>query len=366
MNFGVIPHLSGLPLRVLLCGFRAIGLAFFFCGGLLTQASDELPASATKGEQVSIDWERARQFWAFQAPQESEPPSVSQTSWIRTKIDAFILSTMEAKGLSPAAGSDPGVLVRRLSFDLTGLPPEYHDVKAYLKKHDDRAYERLVDGFLDSLHFGERMAAIWMNLARYAEDQAHQVGNDTKHFYPNAYLYRDWVVQAFNDDLPYDRFIKLQLAADFNEQDLKHHIAALGFLGLGPKYYNRGKLEVQAEEWADRVDTVTRTFLGLTVACARCHDHKYDPITSADYYALAGVFAGTKMVNHPMKELELQEDINSEGNKSDKINKKKESPKPEETIHIVEEGEPRDLNVFIRGDVNRKGALVPRRFLQIL
>src|SRR5262249_23316692 len=143
----------------------------------------------------------------------------------------------------------------------------------------------------------ERMASMWLPLARYAYDQAHQVGDDTKFFYPNAYKYRDWVIGAFNRDLPYDQFVRLQLAADKVENDPKADLAALGFLGLGPKYYDRGSLAVMSDEWEDRVDTVTRTFLGLTVSCARCHDHKFDPITTKDYYALAGVFASTKMVN---------------------------------------------------------------------
>src|ERR1041384_2956629 len=169
------------------------------------------------------------------------------------------------------------------------------------------------------------MASMWLPLARYAEDQAHQVGDDTKFFYPNAYKYRDWVIAAFNRDLPYDQFIRLQLAADrylgikptgakeVVEESLPEvktdpttqrpndpttsDLAALGFLGLGPKYYNSDRLDVMSDEWEDRVDTMTRAFLGLTVSCARCHNHKFDPITTQDYYALAGVFASTKMIN---------------------------------------------------------------------
>src|SRR5439155_1779943 len=120
---------------------------------------------------------------------------------------------------------------------------------------------------------------------------------DTKYFYPNAWRYREWLINAFNQDLPYDRFLKLQLAADKVEGTNSVNIAALGFLGLGPKYYNRDRLDVMADEWEDRVDTTSRAMLGLTVACARCHDHKFDPITMRDYYALAGVFASTRRVN---------------------------------------------------------------------
>src|SRR6185369_10039080 len=155
----------------------------------------------------------------------------------------------------------------------------------------------LVERLLASPRFGERIASLWLNVARYAEDQAHQVGSDTKHFYPNSWRYRQWVTEAFNRDLPYDRFIQLQLAADQMEPADPSQLPALGFVGLGPKYYNRDRLEVMSDEWEDRVDTVTRSFLGLTVACARCHDHKFDPITTRDYYALAGVFASTRLVN---------------------------------------------------------------------
>ena len=193
---------------------------------------------------------------------------------------------------------------------------------------------------------------MWLPLARYAEDQAHQVGSDTQYFYANAFQYRQWVIDAFNRDLPYDKFITAQLAADKVDGGAEN-LAALGFIGLGPKYYNRNRLDVQADEWEDRVDTVCRTFLGLTVACARCHNHKFDPITQADYYALAGVFASTKLVNKtPDGKLVDLKDAKA------KV--------PGDMMHIVEDGTVADLNVFIRGDVDRKGPVVPRRFLRIL
>ena len=186
-----------------------------------------------------------------------------------------------------------------MTFDLTGLPPTPEEVSGFLTDESGNPHATLVDRLLASPRFGERLASMWLPLARYAEDQAHQVGDDTKFFYPNAHLYRAWVMEAFNRDLPYDQFLKLQLAADLLPGTPPADLAALGFLGLGPKYYNRNRLEVMADEWEDRVDTVTRTMRhrALTVACARCHDHKFDPIGTADYYALAGVFASTRMVN---------------------------------------------------------------------
>ena len=271
---------------------------------------------------------------------------------VRGTIDQFVQKKAEEIGVrsSPMAAQD--VLIRRLSFDLTGLPPG----RDLYQRHSDLGFEAgfdsIVESFLNSPQFGERMASMWMNVARYAEDQAHQVGNDTKHFYPNAYLYRQWVVDAFNSDLPYDEFVRLQLAGDLYETTSEEDIPALGFLGLGPKYYNRGRLDVKADEWEDRVDTVTRGFLGLTVACARCHDHKFDPIPTEDYYALAGVFASTEMVNAPYGKPE------AEWTEEDK-------KQARHTVHIVKEGKPQDLNVFIRGNVERKGDLVPRRFLSL-
>ena len=155
----------------------------------------------------------------------------------------------------------------------------------------------LVDRLIDSPAYGERFASLWINAARYAEDQAHQVGNNVQCFYPNAHRYRKWLIDALNRDMPYDRFVELQLAADKVDNPQVDDLPALGFIGLGPKYYNRKLLDVQADEWEDRVDTAIRTFLGLTVACARCHDHKYDLIPTEEYYSLAGVFASTKMIN---------------------------------------------------------------------
>ena len=166
-------------------------------------------------------------------------------------------------------------------------------MQAFVADVSPGAYQRLVDHLLASQQYGERWARLWLDVARYAEDQAHIVGDNKSLFYPNAYLYRDWVIRSFNSDMPYDRFVRLQLAADLMDDVEKQDIAALGFMGLGPKYYRRSAPEVMAEEWADRVDTVTRGLLGLTVACAQCHDHKYDPITTEDYYGLAGVLKST-------------------------------------------------------------------------
>ena len=327
--------------------FRALALAALVMipGTRASEPVAEAPAP-------EIDWVREQKFWAFQPPLLAARPAVRNKSWPRESLDYFVLARLEKKGLSPAGPAARDTLIRRLTFDLTGLPPTPAETEAFLKDTGADAYRRLVDRLLDSPRFGERLASIWLPLARYAEDQAHQVGDDTKYFYPNAFKYREWVVNAFNRDLPYSDFIQFQLAADQLPGRATNELAALGFLGLGPKYYNRNRIDVMADEWEDRVDTVTRTFLGLTVACARCHDHKFDPITRADYYGLAGVFASTKMVNK------------SPDGTLDKTEKQeKMSPG---TLHMVEDDKPQDLNIFIRGNVQRPGPIAPREFIRIL
>jgi hypothetical protein len=303
-----------------------------------------------------VDWNKERQFWSFTPPKPPARPEVKNQRWPRQDLDYFILAKLEEKRLTPALEADKRTLLRRASYDLTGLPPSDEFGVEFLNDTRADAYERLVDQLIASTAFGERMASMWLPLARYAEDQAHQVGDDTKFFYPNAYKYRKWVIDAFNRDLPYQDFIKLQLAADkYCASTNSEDFAALGFLGLGPKYYNRNRLEVMADEWEDRVDTVTRTFLGLTVACARCHDHKFEPITREDYYSMAGIFASTKMINRGQEE---------PMDNSEKPPKQKDIPA--HVIHMVEDGDLQDLNVFIRGNVNRKGPLAPRGFIKIL
>ena len=299
-----------------------------------------------------FDWQKAKSFWAFQPPTDHALPEVSSPNWAASSIDRFVLAGLDAAGLQPAQTAKRSVLARRVSFDLTGLPPTPDEVAAFVADENPNAYQRYVDRLLASPAQAERWTRVWLDVARYAEDQAHIVGNNGSLTYPNAYRYRDWVVNALANDMPYDQFVRLQLAADQVEPDNHDAHLALGFLGLGPKYYRRNSPEVMADEWEDRVDTVTRGLLGLTVACARCHDHKYDPVPTADYYALAGVFASTEMYNRP-----LNDQVES---------KNGEAKKPQDAVHIVREGKPRDLNVMIRGDVSKQGELAPRAFLKVL
>ncbi len=339
-----------LPIRV-----RPFRRAASFTAIAFALWSASLGLAAVVDEEVA-ELARERKFWSFQPPVSPARPNVRSRHWPRQDLDYYVLSRMEARRLTFAPEADRATLIRRVTFDLTGLPPTPDEVRAFLKDKRSDAYERLVDRLLASPHFGEHLASMWLPLARYAEDQAHQVGSDTKFFYPNAYKYRDWIIAAFNRDLPYDEFVRTQLAAD--KLGRTNDLAALGFLGLGPKYYNRGRLEVMADEWEDRVDTVTRTFLGLTVACARCHDHKFDPISRADYYGLAGVFASTRMVNRIPGGAAAKEDNSEKAGNAEQMDPA--------TLHIVEDDKPQDLNIFIRGNVERKGKIAPRQFVRVL
>ena len=327
-----------LPIRTRLLLFTA----------LTTVAMDHADA-----ETAPIDWDAARRHWSFIQPAAQEPPEVKDGAWPRERVDHFILARLEKNDLTPSPEADARTLIRRVTFDLNGLPPTPAEVKAFLADKRPDAYARLVDGLLGRRAFGERMASLWLNLARYAEDQAHQVGSNTTLNYPNAWRYREWVIAAFNANLPYDAFIRKQLAVDLLEPENKADLPALGFLGLGHKLYARSRLDVQAEEWAEQVDTVSQTFLGLTVGCARCHDHKFDPITTHDYYAMAGVFAS-------MTKVSLRPDGKDEDSKA---NADKIDPG---TLHIVRDDKPHDLPVYERGDVESPGATVPRGYLQVL
>ena len=302
---------------------------------------------------TQFNWEDIRSQWAFQSPSRHVAPRTKSPDWCTNTMDAFVLKKLEASGISPNVATDRSTFIRRLSFDLRGLPPSPTEVAEYLKDNRPDSKRRLVDAFLASPQHAEKWSRLWLDVARYAEDQAHKVGSNNSLTYPNAYYYRDWVINAIANDLPYDQFIRLQLAADLIVPEDKQEHIALGFLGLGPKYYRRNSPEVMADEWEDRVDTVSRGLLGLTVACARCHDHKYDPIPTADYYALAGVFASTEMFNRPLNQAVAKQD-------------KGQAKKPQEAYHLVRDGKPLDLNVMIRGDATKKGELVPRRFLTAL
>ena len=228
-----------------------------------------------------------RKHWAFQPVREPVPPSVKNGKLVRTPVDAFVLARLEEKKLSFAPGADRRTLIRRATFDLHGLPPTPEEVQAFEADDSADAFAKVIDRLLASPRYGERWARYWLDIARYADTKGYVFEEERR--YPFSFTYRDYVIRAFNEDLPYDRFLVEQIAADhLGLGDDKRSLAAMGFLTLGRRFLNN-----QPDIIDDRLDVVGRGTMGLTIACARCHDHKFDPISMKDYYGLYGVFASS-------------------------------------------------------------------------
>src|SRR5579885_2828507 len=231
-----------------------------------------------------------RKYWAFQAVRRVDPPPVRDANWAASPIDLFILAKLEAKGLKPSPPADRITLIRRLSFDLIGLPPSPEEVDAFVKDPSPDAYERVVDRLLASPHYGERWARHWLDLARYAESEGFK-SDETR---PNAWRYRDYVIKAFNQNKPYDRFIKEQIAGDELWPGDPEARVATAFNRHYPDESNARNLMQRRQEILDDItDTVGATFMALTYGCARCHTHHFDPILHSDYYRLQAFFANT-------------------------------------------------------------------------
>jgi len=247
--------------------------------------SEERAVAASK----SNDNEAARNHWAFQPVREPAVPDVESPDWIQTPVDAFIWRHLQNANLAPSPQADRRTLIRRLSYTVTGLPPSPRDVQEFVDDPDPKAYEKRVESLLNSPQYGEHWARHWLDVARYSDTKGYIYAREER-FWTHAWAYRDWVVRALNNDLPYDRFLMLQLAADQLVTDPNDgNLAAMGFLTLGRRF-----LGVERDIIDDRIDVVTRGTMGLTVGCARCHDHKYDPIPTTDYYSLYGVFASSR------------------------------------------------------------------------
>jgi hypothetical protein len=365
--------------------------------------------TAPRPKSSRIDFAEGRKFWSFQPVSPVEPPAIPDPGWVRRPLDAFVLAKLHDSKLTPNPEADRAALLRRVNFDLIGLPPTPAELDAFLQDDSTEAYSRVVERLLASPHFGERWARVWLDLARYT-DETPDWQNPTD----RGWLYRDWVVRALNQNLPYDQFVRLQLAADLLPDVLPQDRAALGFLGLSPTYWKELKLapavieQIVADEWDERIDAVSRTFLGLTVSCARCHDHKFDPISAEDYYGLAGVFASTQLDEQPLlphpeaqvvraarqqvKELiaKLKPLKEKKAPEADAIELqiaeiKKVTPHFDEPFaHVLREASlfvlpdgadatkleyrevaARDLPVFRRGNPSNPGDIVPRRFLTV-
>ena len=364
--------------------------------------------------------EEGRRWWAFQPLRERVAPAVSDPDWTLTKIDSFVLAKLDERGMEPSSEADRRTLARRAYLDLTGLPPAYEKIESFVQDSSPDAYSRLIDQLLKSPRYGERWGRYWLDVARWAED--HPTSEATNRPFASAWRYRDWVIEAVNKDIPYDRFIRMQFAADLMPDFIPSDMRALGYLGNAPIYHKDRRLSrdvietIASDDWDERVDAVSRGLLGLTVACARCHDHKFDPITADDYYGLAGVFASVWQVNRPMVGLDAEraEWLTRQheklyrlkgvyGNLQDLDTVAEElhagivAMKPEYealerelanfetpmTPAVVDWGvwvdgstptvtrmdlrpsQPRDLPIFIRGNVANPGKTVRRRFLRV-
>ena len=376
----------------------------------------EKPDSSGPGTPI----EEGRRWWAFQPLAELQAPAYSHRGWARRKIDAFVLARLEENDLEPSLEADHRALIRRASLDLTGLPPSYKEVEAFVTDPSPTAYEELIERLLASPRYGERWGRHWLDVARWAED--HPTSESTNQPHEFAWRYRDWVIEAFNKDIPYDRFIRMQFAADllpgFEPADMR----ALGYIGNSPMYHKDPRLSrdvtetLASDDWDERVDAVSRGLLGLTVACARCHDHKFDPITNEDYYGLAGVFASQWLVKRPIVEMDpkaaeklvwdherfyrlkgqyaLLKELSTIATEMHPRIQAMKAEIRELDAHLCEDdtplthavvdcgvwidgstptvtwidlrpGQPRDLPVFIRGNVANPGKIVPRRFLVV-
>ena len=253
----------------------------------VTRASD--PEKAGEHTETPIA-ATARRHWAFRPVQDSDPPAVQDAAWPRTSVDRFILARLEARGLAPSPAADRRTLIRRATIDLTGLPPSPAEVAAFETDSSPGAYDRLIDRLLASPRYGERWGRYWLDVARYADTKGYVFFQDADFHW--AYTYRDYVIGAFNRDLPYDRFLVEQLAADRLPPGPgadKPPLTALGFLTLGGRFMSNFHDVID-----DRIDVVCRGLMSLTVTCARCHDHKFDPIPTQDYYSLYGVLASAR------------------------------------------------------------------------
>jgi mono/diheme cytochrome c family protein len=289
-----------MPPKSKLSAVQIADLTTWVAGGAPWPGSEPVASADGHASAAPATVGEGRDFWAFQPPRLLDPPPVNETRWVQSPIDRFVLAGLEANALHPAPAADKRQLIRRATFDLHGLPPTIEEVEAFLADASPGAFARVVDRLLASPRYGERWGRRWLDLARYADSN----GMDENMAMAHAWRYRDYVVSAFNRDLPYDQFICQQLAGDLlpavDDAAALEGLVATGFLVLGPKMLAEDDpVKMEMDIIDEQVDTIGRAVLGLSLGCARCHDHKFDPIPTTDYYALAGIFKSTKtMENH--------------------------------------------------------------------
>jgi hypothetical protein len=315
-------------------------------------APDPRTTDAAAWKRLSL--EKAKDFWSFKPMQKSPVPSVKNAGWARTDVDRFILARLEAKGLKPVADAEPASLLRRLYFDLIGLPPTPEEVDDYVRAvraNPQAGTEAVVDRLLASKHFGERWGRHWLDIARYAESN----GNADNTPFPHAWRYRDYVIRSFNEDKPYPRFITEQVAGDLlptkDKAERDTHLIATGFLALTSKPRAQNNPDYRMDLVADQLDVTCRAVLAMTIICARCHDHKFDPIPTKDYYALAGIFDSSEMLGGSAGKGKM-------GSPGELAQLSDGTP-----VMGIREARPTDTAICIRGDSTKRGALVPRGFL---
>jgi mono/diheme cytochrome c family protein len=338
-----------------------------------------------------------RTHWAFQPVRKPGLPPVKNPNWVKTPIDAFVLAGLEAKSLTPAAAADRRTLIRRVTLDLHGLPPTPEEVAAFENDLSPDAYARLIDRLLASPRYGERWGRHWLDVARYADSKGYVFTDERR--YPFAYTYRDYVIRSFNEDLPYDQFVLQQLAADqLPLGEDKRPLAALGFLTLGRRFLNNLPDIID-----DRMDVTMRGLQAMTIGCARCHDHKFDPIPQKDYYSLYGVFASSvepkdlPLIAMPEQTAELAEFEKELAKRKAEVEKYREEHKdelakrnrkirdnlralqkkvdqwqviapaaPPRAMVLIDKPTPETPHVFLRGNPNNPGPEVPRQFLEVV
>ncbi len=370
---------------------------------------DALPAGPAP-DRPTIDFEKARGFWSFRPVVDPPVPAVKDASWPKNDVDRFLLARLEAAGLAPVADAGRATLIRRATFDLTGLPPTVEEVDAFLADGTPDAFEKVVDRLLGSPSYGERWGRHWLDLVRYADT----AGCNSDFPVPTAYKYRNYVIAAFNEDKPYDRFLRQQVAGDLlsGEPEASEHegIIATGYLAISRRF---GSSPTEFHlTLDDAIDNVGKAFLGLSVSCARCHDHKFDPIPQADYYALYGILDSSKFAYPGLENARRTRNYVALGSPEDaealrrhetevadlearlrKLKREKEYPKDGRTpaqidadtekararlkeldahppavdkAFAVAEGTPHDAALFRKGDPAKAGPAIPRGFLRIL
>lgn len=364
---------------------------------------------ANTDDEEPYDWEKFRkEHWSFKSLSKVSIPKIENEIKINNPIDNFIIEKLSKSDIIPNSTASKNILIRRAYLTLIGIPPTPDEVLNFLNDNSPNAFSKVVDKLLASKHYGEKWARHWLDVARYSD--GHGGFGDNKAL-PNAWRYRDWVVNALNEDIPYDKFVTQQIAGDLLDED-KNPVPT-GFFVVGPTYTSDGgdpeaKAQALAETLSDRVDTFSRAFLGMTAACARCHDHKFDPITTQDYYALAGIFKNTRISDVKVGNQQIIDthnswkkaidDINNNINsfldnesKKLKINRKQieksldekskkkivalrdeleglknREPQKPGSAHALNDSGNSDMHIALRGDLRKKGEIAPRRFIEIV